>query len=351
VVLRAGKLVGSHYPSAEYHGHEDFSWVYKAMEIVSVDFQDDWDKNTIAGVSGLLNALLYYGSPPLKQHIHLVLRALSTPGDISHDAARLLVQDNILQWFQENETKSILQTACVWSSFMRSSQQNTADFRFRREVLRMGHGLANIPSWMAQIREELCSWIILLFGADSRATRGGGLLTIAHEYNSVLQDIWTPDTGGYQFIDRGEEAYGLTFIVLSKAWKNIDFASPKSMKKSLRLLCATRWVVARAEYRNEAKDEVTHLSERFNTAFSVPLHNSLMQAAARARDMIRISAGAGDTKVLENIAKMLDVVNKTHGPGEKEDEQGLPFQFENEIGDLEDWLQTSSALVESPAVE
>ncbi|KAJ7841241.1 hypothetical protein B0H13DRAFT_1910383 [Mycena leptocephala] len=146
VVLRAGKLVGSHYPSVEYHGHNDFGWIYKAMEFVSVDFQDDWDNNIIAGVSGLLNALLYYGSPPLKQHIHLVLRALSTPGDISHDAARLLVQDNILQWFQDNETKSILQTACVWSSLV--SPRNPSH----------GHSLANIRSWMAQIKEELCSW-------------------------------------------------------------------------------------------------------------------------------------------------------------------------------------------------
>jgi hypothetical protein len=60
--------------------------------------------------------------------------------------------------------------------------------------------------------------------------------------------------------------------------------------------------------------------------------------------MIRIPVGADvtplreKTKVLENIAKMLDVVSKTHGPADKEDEQGLPFQFENEIGDLEDWL-------------
>jgi hypothetical protein len=84
-----------------------------------------------------------------------------------------------------------------------------------------------------------------------------------------------------------------------------------------------------------------------------------MQAAARARGVIGVPARVDDTLlsektklVLDNIAKMLeDLVSKAYDPGEKEDEQGLPFQFKNEIGDLEDWLQILSALVEAPAVE
>jgi hypothetical protein len=47
--------------------------------------------------------------PPSKYHVNLILRALSTTGDISSTTACLLLQENIEEWFKDEELRPILQ--------------------------------------------------------------------------------------------------------------------------------------------------------------------------------------------------------------------------------------------------
>ncbi|KAJ6572293.1 hypothetical protein B0H19DRAFT_1133233 [Mycena capillaripes] len=287
------------------------NWVHNALESVDISVQNDqWDDRIIIGVSGLLQALLCYDARPKMAHIRLLLQALSIPGDISEHAARLFLRDNILVWFQDDELRPILQTAAVWSSIARVAVE-LEDPSFTKQCIRMGRTVASMPDWQLYFEQELYSWITTFFRAEE--------WDLADCYSSVLFKIWNPDTGDYGFDDDGENALGLTFVALSKAWKDFDFDSSESTNKAVSLLRSTSWAALRREY-PVTRDEwpgfkYVAIAPRFELAFSVPLRDSLALAATSARDKIREDGPEEDNGALGSVVKMMeDVASKIPKP-------------------------------------
>ncbi|KAJ7613267.1 hypothetical protein DFH06DRAFT_1307943 [Mycena polygramma] len=130
--LSIGLLVGSHNYLMGHRISRDPRWIYKALENVAIPAEDHdrWDSRTVSGVSSLLDALLCHGAPPTKDHIHVLLQALSIPGDLSENA-RLLLRGNALTWLsQDDELWTILQQRSVSPSLVRLGGMNIAPQSF-----------------------------------------------------------------------------------------------------------------------------------------------------------------------------------------------------------------------------
>jgi hypothetical protein len=120
-VLSVGLLAGSHNYLMGHRTSRDPGWIYKTLESVAVPAEDHdrWDSRTMSGVSSLLDALLCHGAPPTKDHLHVLLQALSIPGDLAENA-RLLLRGNALTWLdQDDELWTILQKGSVSPSLIR----------------------------------------------------------------------------------------------------------------------------------------------------------------------------------------------------------------------------------------
>ncbi|KAF7352446.1 hypothetical protein MVEN_01209300 [Mycena venus] len=111
VILATGLLTWS-YDSPRERGA--ISWIHKAIDTVNTLPEDyEWDDITITGLTGLFNALNNYNAPPEKQHIHLILRAITISGDISSRAADLLLRNDVGKWFQDRAAANIAKGLCV----------------------------------------------------------------------------------------------------------------------------------------------------------------------------------------------------------------------------------------------
>ncbi|KAJ7080692.1 hypothetical protein C8R44DRAFT_992403 [Mycena epipterygia] len=327
VVLKTGLLTGS-YTGIGWPQPGDSGWVYKALENIPSQDQDRWDGQIETGVAGLFQALLYYDTPPKKQHTQLLLRALLISGDISRNAARVLLRENIRFWFADDEIQPILQKAFVWSSLARVVQELNDEFLLT-QLIRLGHTLAGMPDWHGHIQAKLCSWITMFFRVWN--------WDLAGKFSSVLGDIWHPDTGEYEFIDDVERALGLTFVTLCKIWEDFDFTTVSSIYESIRWLRCTTSAIFYRVYRDKSHSHWITItsSSHFKTTFSMPLRNSLIQAASVARQEIMGQTNKG---VLEDVVRILeDIASKI----EMWDYwKNLRDQFDDEIKVLEISLQS-----------
>ncbi|KAJ7794778.1 hypothetical protein B0H14DRAFT_119576 [Mycena olivaceomarginata] len=192
VVLAAGQLAQQHWslnPTRSLEGLAGVSWVYEALEsVVPGEDTAEWDSEIAAGVSNLLLALYYHDAPPLKKHIHLIVKAISMGGHISRPAGFLLLWRDVVDWFQDPRLAPILQHASVWTFLLHLTPQQ---YNWINECILLGHMLSEIPDWQPHLEEELCSWITLFFRSK---------WDLAEKYNSVLTNIWQPPSGGYAFI-------------------------------------------------------------------------------------------------------------------------------------------------------
>ncbi|KAJ7312998.1 hypothetical protein DFH08DRAFT_821824 [Mycena albidolilacea] len=311
------------------------SWVYEALES-AVPGEDiaEWDSEIAAGVSNLLLALYYYDAPPLKKHIHLIVKAISMGGHISPPAGFLLLQRDVVDWFQDPQLGPILQHASVWTFLLHWTLQQQNSF-WSNECILLGHMLSEIPDWQPHLEEELCSWITLFFGSE---------WDLAEKYNSVLTNIWQSPSGEYAFITPNEEALGLTYAAVSRFWEGFDVSTLSSIEKSPSWLHCTGLVVLckGPVIYNEERGWAQHIesTSEFKAAFSVPLQNSLVKVVAVARDTIS-SQSSTMMAVIEGIAKILeDLVNTVVEPTDVEkDWYNLRVQFDAEIDRLEESLQ------------
>ncbi|KAJ7106192.1 hypothetical protein C8R44DRAFT_942035 [Mycena epipterygia] len=300
----------------------DPGWVYKALEAVGVptEANDQWDNRTVAGVSGLLQALHCYDIPPLKEHIPILLQALSISGDsdISTNAAHLLVKENIVDWFKDNELWPILQSSSVWFSLVHVPV-NFNSHSFYVDFISLA--LANVPDWHTHIWKAFCCWITAFFRL--------GLWDLAEKYNSVLYTIWNQDISDYEFSNNREKALGLSFIALSNTWEAFDFGASDSLKQSvLWLHCTSSSFLALGDHLYH--DQRFKVTPPFRTNFTLPLQNSLIHAAAVARQMA--DNGSTDSEevqshrhaVFYNIARILE---NMAGTIPKPTDTGLEVQY------------------------
>ncbi|KAJ7670346.1 hypothetical protein B0H17DRAFT_1141832 [Mycena rosella] len=142
------------------------------------------------------------------------------------------------------------------------------------------------------------------------------------------------------FTDNVEEALGRTFVIISKVWEDFDFFTPRSAEEGVKWLGCTNWVAVRAQYSvflEDGKHETEQISPKFNTAFTVPLGNSLLLAAAVASS----AEGAGMyPEGLETISKILtEVGNKIMDDRrEHRDCWDLRYQLDEDLQGLESSL-------------
>ncbi|KAJ7850649.1 hypothetical protein B0H14DRAFT_3137591 [Mycena olivaceomarginata] len=326
VVLATGQLTQWHWPpnpTRLLEGLAGVSWVYEALEsAVPGENTAKWDSEIAAGVSNLLLALYYYDAPPLKEHIHLIVKAISMGGHTSRPAGLLLLRRDVVDWFQDPS----------WDQFF--------------SMHMCGHFLSSgpysnkieIPDWQPHLEEELCSWITLFFGSK---------WDLVEKYNSVLTNIGQLPSGGYEFITPNEEALGLTYAALSGFWEGFDVSTLSSIEKSPSWLRCTKLVVLHKGptiYNEEAEwPEQIESTPEFKAAFSVPLQNSLVKVVAVARDTIP-SQRSTMMVVIEGIAKILeDLVNTMAKPTDAEKDgvywYNLQQQFDAEIDQLEESLR------------
>ncbi|KAJ7742118.1 hypothetical protein DFH07DRAFT_980440 [Mycena maculata] len=117
VILGTGHFTeGLHYPRP-YYKVGTVVWVEKALAQIPIPSEDaPWDSRTTAGVTSLLEALLYYNCAPAKESIHVILHALSIPGWSSSNAATVLLAGTVRAWYQDDDLRLILQNESLWSS-------------------------------------------------------------------------------------------------------------------------------------------------------------------------------------------------------------------------------------------
>jgi hypothetical protein len=311
---------------------------------------NEWINMNAARAAWLFNALLYHDAPLAKEHVHLLLLALSLPGLISRYVAQLLLQDNIKKWFLDEELQHILQEGCLWTLLMRVFPRFLS---LRAGLIALGHTLASIPAWQPFIREQLSSWIMLFY--KSLFGRMEVDMREVEKYNSVLCQIWNIDVGEYGFIDDSEKALGLTFVALSNLWAESDFGDPSAWGKLLENLHCTGWMVLRDGYVSYEAVARAHewisveITPQFITVFSQPLHSSLIRATAAIK---ALAVGANNPsalqevfpckpELLESITKILEDVayNMPHSAVDLEQQPRnwykLRVQFDKQIDELE----------------
>jgi hypothetical protein len=286
-------------------------WVYEALKKTIIPTQDtaEWDSKVEPGVAGLLLALHYYGTPPSKEHIHLILQAISAGGDFSRNAGLLLLQENLVDWFHDAELGPILQKASVWPFLTQWIIQE--DYDLSREGIVLGQALSEIPDWEPHLHQDLCFWITIFVRKIWMRN-----YDLSPKYNSVLTKIWKPCTDEYVFINPREGTLGLTYATLSSFWDALDFSALSGVEKLVSWLRLSFQVSLHKDYtvwnENESKPESISVTPDFKAAFYSPLHNSLVAAADRARhEMAQNSPSNNEESSLRKtdlgkISKILD---------------------------------------------
>ncbi|KAJ7821644.1 hypothetical protein B0H13DRAFT_1920611 [Mycena leptocephala] len=247
IISIAGRLA-TPFPNQRAGG--DTTWIYKALDSINNCTEDNvWDNRTITGITGLFNALLHHGSAPAKEHINIILRGLSTSGPIYTSATHLLLQKNIINWYQDDKLQSILQKASVWSLMM-SDVHNV--ICLAENCIQLGHNLCEIPSWQPFIHGELCSWITIFFSGER--------WDLLEKYTSVIATIWTPDSGG-----------------LVKNLARLQFHCLAYLNQIVQMLRCTSLVILRTEYEDPEHFGRVKITPQFMTAFLPPLHSSIIR--------------------------------------------------------------------------
>ncbi|KAJ6470190.1 hypothetical protein C8R47DRAFT_1325262 [Mycena vitilis] len=196
----------------------DVGWVYEALDCIDATAGkvDNWDDATITGVATLLAALLYYGASAQRRHIHILLRALALPGQVSKSAGFLLVQDDQFGWFQDERLQPVIQGASAWMDLMRIALDINA-LDFTESCIYMGSKLVQMHYWKPHVHAELCSWIRIFFRIHQKA-----LDTVVTSYNSVLKETCRT---GYIFRKDRERALGLSYQTLCNIWRDFKIGT------------------------------------------------------------------------------------------------------------------------------
>ncbi|KAJ7670638.1 hypothetical protein DFH06DRAFT_1369607 [Mycena polygramma] len=334
-------------------------WVYEALDCIdtAAGKANDWDDRIINGVAVLLDAILYYGTPVGEKHIHILLRALALPGDVSRYAGFLLIQNAQFGWFRDEQLQPIIKGASAWVHIMRIALDiNTLDFT--ESCIHMGSKLVQMPYWKPHVHAELCSWIRIFFKIYQKA-----LNAVVESYNSVLEDTCQI---GYIFSKDRERALGLSYHMLCNIWRDFKIATLEDIPTFLPWLRCTSVVVSHtrlfARGATLAADSFQWqgtsfaITTDFETAFCVPLRELLFQAETVVGDASR---GNGQPEnpdislqwkeVLEDVAQLLeDIAIRTlqhadpEGPVIHSDWELIRL-FENKIATLEGKLKAIPA--------
>ncbi|KAJ7113039.1 hypothetical protein C8R44DRAFT_984876 [Mycena epipterygia] len=112
----------------------EVQWIYAALEHVQQSWEENrsdvgdpnkWDHTTALAIESLLQALACSGAPlevPPLESLHIILSALSTPGNISFAAFLILYRAQT--WFRDPNLQAVVQRPSVWLQLKAIALQN-----------------------------------------------------------------------------------------------------------------------------------------------------------------------------------------------------------------------------------
>ncbi|KAJ7921692.1 hypothetical protein B0H13DRAFT_1866474 [Mycena leptocephala] len=315
-----------HFEDIEIKG-QNVEWIFSSLEYVQQLWEEspkvprdvkEWDSTTTLSVRSLLQFLAFSASdsislqPPLKS-LHIILRALSAPGDTSQMATQVLYRAP-RNWFLDPTSKSLMQDNSVWSQL----GHVTLKYLYRIDLehyLSLGEDIAKTAEWKLIIYEDLSTWITAFMIDTDRYHN----LNSA-KFVSVIQSVWIPELlSQIQLLNERNESWILALMALANVWKTFQF-NPVSALACLRLARCTITTSLRVQYFYREHDCTQKpIPSDIRAAFSSQLGEALIQAAANARKTLIGSSPPplGDmgeeesqniTPTFERIAALLDVL-------------------------------------------
>ncbi|KAJ6602831.1 hypothetical protein DFH09DRAFT_1125604 [Mycena vulgaris] len=286
---------------------QDVRWIYAALEHVHRLWQenrsdtqdpDTWDRNTTRSVESLLHMLACAGDAhralpvpdkPPSEYLHLILRALSSPGDISFAAFLVLTRAQL--WFRSSILRPIMQKSSVWSHLgsIALRYPNVAGFHY----IEMGYNLSRSEEWKSVIYEELPTWIAV-FASEGWGRAISDAPTAVETFIIVTHNIWGRPDEHHQVSNKTEASWAAALTALSNIWEKIplDVAPIRlnglveltrcTISTSLEVdhFLPTHWDILRPD--NDRKP----IPPDLRATFCPRLGKSIAQAASKIRNTI-----------------------------------------------------------------
>ncbi|KAJ7664889.1 hypothetical protein B0H14DRAFT_1062016 [Mycena olivaceomarginata] len=143
----------------------DATWIHQALQHDIIPAE--WDLETQAGVSALLNVLYYRKTAPHKDNICVILQALSIGGRSSRSAGLILLQNDAINWL-DPELAPLL--APMWGLFFQMFTQDYYEMLRqdhlegqKKAYISLAYKLSEIPHWQPYLHQEICSFITIFF--------------------------------------------------------------------------------------------------------------------------------------------------------------------------------------------
>ncbi|KAJ7659239.1 hypothetical protein DFH06DRAFT_1195333 [Mycena polygramma] len=304
-----------HNPMVLPKGLQLTEWVFPALEHVQSQWENDphaRDPNKTA-VQGLLQFLAFTSSeclphePPLPS-VHLILRALSVPGNTSLMAYLTLC--HAPHWFCNSSLQPVLQDSLVWRKLGQLSiSYHTV---FAKEYFSLGEKLVNAPEWQAVIHSDLPAWVMVFVQAN-----GVQFDREEAQFISVIRSVWVPElTDKETVLNEENKSWILAIEALGNVWEALEpLPAPHEYLRLARCTAATslRTNFFHFDFRDDSYTQLP-ISRDIRSIFSAKLGKSLVQSATKARDAVNMALSTGteipSTPLIHRIAELLDVLGK-----------------------------------------
>ncbi|KAJ7659194.1 hypothetical protein DFH06DRAFT_437640 [Mycena polygramma] len=208
-------------------------WVFSALEFLhcqcpNAGNEQEWDSTTTLALQSLLQFLAYTDShylpnEPTVQSVQTILRALSTPGDISLMA--FLTLCHAPQWFRSPAIQPVLHDYSVWRKLGQAALEYCM---FATDYIALGKELASVAEWKPAIHGDLPTWLLAFNNIpnpgnypnlwETDFTTQWHLIHVVRDtqFLPVLQSVWNPFLNGWkEVIDHENTSCVLSLAVLS----------------------------------------------------------------------------------------------------------------------------------------
>ncbi|KAF7333404.1 hypothetical protein MVEN_02356200 [Mycena venus] len=309
---------------------QDSPWIHMALQYIQQSYGgsdlDTWDKHSILAVESLLQLMIGHQGTPPPLALKVILRALSSPGEMSYIASIVLCQRN---WWLNPNLQSLMQQYSVWSYFSRVTLKDPR--MFSKRYIEVGADLVKISTWRPSIYNELPTWIAVY--------SGDRWLGNYEAFTSVIRTLWVQDWDENQiFVDDSEESWSLSLTALANVWRKFEFipALSSDFIPLARCTVSTSLLVNYLTHRSSTdKVHERTMTWTCRVSFSPLLGQSLCQAAQNARSAMSSDILYQTKDVLERVEEFLEILGKKIGsefhPGSGE------VEIRGEVKGYSDW--------------
>ncbi|KAJ7921703.1 hypothetical protein B0H13DRAFT_2414883, partial [Mycena leptocephala] len=308
-----------HFENIQIKG-QNLEWIFSSLEYVQQLWEEgphqgteEWDSTTTLSVGSLLQFLICSSlplQPPLRS-LHMILRALSAPGDTSQMAAQLLYCAP-RNWFLDPNLQSIMQESSVWTQLGYVTLEYSHSLTFGYFCL--AEDIAEIAEWKPIIYEDLVTWIMIFVHAANDIFSYTDLSMV---FVSVIRSIWVPEfSDQMKLVDKRNKSWILALTALANVWNTFQISSIRTLA-CLRLARCTVSISLRVYYFDNVN--TSPIPSDIRAAFTPQLGQALIRAAANARNTLTGTSPSpiGDTASeeshstahpFERIAALLDAL-------------------------------------------